>query len=166
MAERQLKIMAATLEGHPLLEEIDSYTAPNVEFATTESRGGRFAARNLKVGLNAMEASIALNGADSALYADLSPVDGEEIELYVRRAMRTESGGAVAVKDWVTGTVRQVEEKESKMGELPQRTVHLDVVAFKRTEDGKTTYDIDVKTQKINLGQGDIMAKFRQAAEI
>ena len=166
MAERTRRILAATLQGYPLLEEIEEFTPVNVEKAMEGSRGGRFVGRELMVGLENMTASIALTGADSGLFADLNPQEGEDVELYVRESWETEDGAAISVKHEITGTVSKVESQAVKMGEFPKRTVNLSVISTKRTEGDKLIHNINVRTQVVDLGSGDIMEKHRRAAEI
>lgn len=166
MAERTRRILAATLQGYPLLEEIEEFTPTNIEKTMEASRGGRFVARELMVGLENMASSIVLNGADSALFADLNPQAGEDVELYVRESWETEDGEAVSVKHEITGTVNKVESRAVKMGEFPQRTIELAVIASKRTEGDTLIHDINVRTQKVDLGQGDLMEAHRRAAEV
>jgi uncharacterized protein len=166
MAERTRRIIAATFQGYPLLEEIESFTPVNTEKTMEASRGGRFVGRELMVGLENMTASIVLNGADSALFGDLSPAAGEDVELYVREAWETEDGEAISVKHEITGTVNNVESRETKMGEFPQRTVSIAVIASKRTEGDTLIHNINVRTQVVDLGSGDLMEAHRRAAEV
>lgn len=166
MSERTRRILAATMQGYPLLEEIESFTPVNVEKTMEDSRGGRFVGRQLMVGLENMTASIVLNGADSEMFADLNPQTGEDVELYVRESWETQDGGAVSVKHEITGTVNKVESREVKMGEFPQRTVELAVIASKRTEGGTLIHNVNVRTQYVDLGNGDIMEPHRRAADV
>lgn len=166
MAERTRRLLAGTFQGYPLLEEIEEFTPTNVEKTMEASRGGRFVSRELMVGLENMTASIVLTGADSAMFADLNPPTGEDVELYVRESWETEEGEAVSVKHEITGTVKKVESRAVKMGEFPQRTVELAVIASKRTEGDTLIHNINVRTQVVDLGSGDLMEAHRRAAEV
>lgn len=166
MAERTRRILAATMQGYPLLEEIDSFTPPDPEKTMETSRGGRMVGRELMVGLENLTGSIVVNGADSAMVSDLNPMPGEDVELYVREAWETENGESISVKHEITCEVTKIESRQVKMGEFPQRTINFTVIATKRTEGDTLIHDINVRTQKVNLGQGDIMEAHRRAAEI
>jgi hypothetical protein len=62
----------------------------------------------------------------------------------------------------MSGEITGVKEETIKSKSKPGATITASVKVYKKTEDGKTVYDINTKTQVIDLGKGDVMAVHRR----
>ena len=56
----------------------------------------------------------------------------------------------------------KVETSAVKMKDKPSKTLHIAPIRSKQTENGVIMHDINLRTQYIDLGQGDIMGVHRR----
>lgn len=149
--------------GYPLIKELDEYTAPDIKKVMQDTRGGSFIPGQIMVGLEKMTAKFKLVGASQALLALTGVTAGDVVQIDVKESLQDEDGILFAVWDSLTGEVIACTESTSKMGELPTHDIEMAVNAYKKTENGKTVYNIDRNAQILDLGQGDIMDVHRKA---
>ncbi len=160
--QRTLKIMAATVNGHPLLAEIEEYTAPMVKKVMESARGGKFIPDEIMVGLEKLNYKLKINGATVSLLNSYGFKEGEICQVDVKCSEQDKEGNTFAIHDSLSGLIISIESEAMKMGAKPTCTIEGTLSAYSKTEDGKTIYNINTKTQVINLGQGDMMAEHRR----
>lgn len=163
MAEQRSRmVLSGTLNGHPLMAEIEEFTPPEVKKMMEETRGGKFISDEIMVGLEKMSYELKLSGVDIELLSAYGMGSDEVCQLDIKTSEKNKEGDNFAVHYSLSGEVTAVKEETLKMGTKPNVTVSASVTAYKKTENGKTQYDINTKTQVINLGKGDIMAVHRR----
>lgn len=161
--ERSRLMLAGTLQGMPIMQQIESFEPPTIEKEMKSVRGGRFAADKIMTGLKEMETSITINGAGWAMLKAIGVQEGDNVLLDVREAGKTTSGDTTSTHHSIGGRLISVKEKTLKMGELPQTDIKLAVFRYQRVDDGIPVINIDLNTQVIDLGTGDIMSDIRRA---
>lgn len=161
--ERSRLMLAGTLQYMPIMQQIESFEPPTIEKEMKSVRGGRFAADKIMTGLKEMEASITINGIGGVLLKELGVKDGGTVLLDVREAGKTTNGDTTSTFHSIGGRLISVKEKTLKMGELPQTDIKLAVFRYQRIDDGIPVINIDLNTQVIDLGMGDIMSDIRTA---
>ncbi|KZN12592.1 phage major tail tube protein [Marinomonas sp. TW1] len=152
----------AIINGEPLIKELDEFTPPEVKKTMQETRGGSFIPGEIMVGLEKMTAKYKIKGANQALLSAFGLADGEMCQVNVNESHQDEDGNHFAIKYSITGEITGVTEAASKMGELPDHEIEMTVSAYKKTEAGKTIYEIDRNAQILNLGNGDLLAAHRR----
>ncbi|MBJ7540030.1 phage major tail tube protein [Marinomonas transparens] len=152
----------AIINGEPLIKELDEFTPPEVKKTMQETRGGAFIPGEVMVGLEKLTAKLKVKGANQALLSAFGLSGGEMCQVDVNESHQDEDGNKFAIKYIVTGEITGVTESASKMGELPDHEIEMSVSAYKKTEAGKTIYEINRNAQILNLGNGDIMADHRR----
>ncbi|EGZ6890202.1 phage tail protein [Vibrio parahaemolyticus] len=160
--QRSRKLLAATVNGHPLLAEIDEFTPPEVKKVMEEARGGKFIADEIMVGLEKLTYELKVLGPTADLLSAYGLKQGEICQVDVKASEQDKEGNKYALHYSLSGEVVGVKEEGVKMGSKPGVTISGSLTAYKKTENGKTVYDINTATQVINLGQGDIMAEHRR----
>ncbi|ADZ91110.1 phage tail protein [Marinomonas mediterranea] len=152
----------AVINGEPLVKELDEYTPPEIKKTMQETRGGSFIPGEVMVGLEKMTAKFKVKGATQAMLSAFGLADGEMCQVNVNESLQDEDGAKFALEDSLTGEITSITESASKMGELPDHEIEMAVSAYKKTESGKTIYEIDRNAQILNLGSGDILAEHRR----
>ncbi len=160
--QRALITRQGIVNGQPLVKELDEFTPPEVKKAMQETRGGSFIPGEIMVGLEKMNSSFKVNGATQELLSAYGLSAGELCQVDVKESQQDEDGNKFAIVYSVTGEIISVKDSASKMGEVPNQEFEMAVTAYKKTENGKTIYDIDRNAQILNLGQGDLMAEHRR----
>ena len=161
--ERSRLMLAGTLQGMPIMQQIESFEPPTIEKEMKSVRGGRFAPDKIMTGLKEMEASITIYGVGGILLKVLGVLEGGTVMLDVREAGKTTGGDTTSTYHSIGGRLISVKEKTLKMGELPQTDIKLAVFRYQRTDDGLPVVNINLNTQVIDLGCGDIMSDIRRA---
>ena len=160
--QRSRKLLAATVNGHPLLAEIDEFTPPEVKKVMEETRGGKFIADEIMVGLEKLTYEIKLLGATAELLSAYGLQQGEICQVDVKESQQDKDSNKFAIHYSLSGEIVSVKDENVKMGSKPGSTISASLTAYTKKEDGTIIYDINTKTQVINLGQGDIMAEHRR----
>jgi len=160
--QRSRKLLAATVNGHPLLAEIDEFTPPEVKKVMEEARGGKFIADEIMVGIEKLGYEIKLLGATADLLSAYGLKQGDICQVDVKASEQDKDGNKFAIHYSLSGEIVSVKDETVKMGSKPGANISGSLIAYKKTEGGKTVYDINTKTQVIDLGQGDIMAEHRR----
>jgi len=156
-------LVAATINGQPLLGEVGDFTPPSITKTMESVRGGKFIPSEIMVGLDQMEYSVQIFGATAELLQSYGLSAGEFPQVDVKEALQDEDGNRVMVHYSLSGEIKKVEESAVSMGSKPEVTFTGSPFAYKKLQGGQTIYDINTKTQVIDLGQGDIMAEHRRA---
>ena len=160
--QRALITRQGIVNGQPLVKELDEFTPPEIKKAMQETRGGSFIPGEIMVGLEKMNSSFKVNGATQELLSAYGLSAGELCQVDVKESQQDEDGNKFAIVYSVTGEIISVKDSASKMGEVPNQEFEMAVTAYKKTENGKTIYDIDRNAQILNLGQGDLMVEHRR----
>lgn len=160
--QRSRMLLAAVINGNPVLAEIDEFTPPEVKKVMEDSRGGKFIADEIMVGLEKLTYELKLMGATAELLSAYGLKQGEICQVDVNTSEQDKEGNKFSVKYSLSGEVVGVKEEGVKMGSKPGVTISGSLTAYLKTENGKTAYNINTKTQVIDLGQGDIMAEHRR----
>ena len=93
--ERSRLMLAGTLQGMPIMQQIDSFDPPSIEKEMQNARGGRFAVDQIMVGLKEMEATLTINGPGWQLLKPLGVKENDSIMLDIREAGKTTDGETV-----------------------------------------------------------------------
>jgi len=152
----------ALINGYPLVKELDEFTPPEVKKTMQDTRGGSFIPGEVMVGLEKLTAKFKIKGASQTLLSAFGLANGEMCQINVNESHQDEDGNKFAIKYSITGEITSVTESASKMGELPDNEMEMAVSAYKKTEAGKTIYEIDRNAQILDLGNGDILAEHRR----
>lgn len=150
------------VNGQPLIKELEEFTPPEIKKTMQETRGGSFIPGEIWVGLEKMNAKAKVKGANQELLSAFGMAPGDLCQFDVKESHQDEDGNKFAITYSCTGEITSVSESPSKMGELPDQELEMSVVAYKKTESGKTIYDIDRNAQILDLGQGDLMVEHRR----
>ncbi|MCH9691007.1 MAG: phage major tail tube protein [Gammaproteobacteria bacterium] len=162
--QRSRQLLAATVNGHPLLAEIDEFTPPEVKKVMEESRGGKFIADEIMVGLEKLTYELKVLGPTAELLSAYGLNASEVCQVDIKSAEQDTEGRNFAVHYSLSGKIVGVKEEAVKMNGKPGATISGSLTAYKKTENSRTVYDINTATQVINLGRGDIMAAHRRSA--
>ncbi|ABY90389.1 head closure [Halomonas phage phiHAP-1] len=160
--ERKRMIMGGTLNGWPLMHQLEEYTPIEITKVMELAQGGRFAPEQMATGLEKLECSVTLTGAGVELIIAQGIWPGDTVELDIRESQEDLEGNDYAVWHSVSGEVIKVESSPVKMKDKPNKVLHIAPIRSKQTENGVIIHDINLRTQYIDLGQGDIMAPHRR----
>lgn len=162
--ERSRMFLGGSLNGWPLMHQLEEFTPVNIEKEMATAQGGRFAPEKIWVGMREMECSVTLMGAGYELVIAQGIGEGDTVELDVRESQQDKDGNTFAVWHQVGGEVTKVDRSGVKMKEKPQITLTIAPVRTSMLENGVILHDINLRTQVINLGNGDMMAVHRRNA--
>lgn len=160
--QRSRKLLAANINGHPVLAEIDEFTPPEVKKVMEEARGGKFIADEIMVGLEKLTYELKLLGVTADLLSAYGLKSGEVCQIDVKASEQDKEGNSFALHYSLSGEITGAKEENVKMGSKPGVNISGALTAYKKTENGTTVYDINTATQVIDLGKGDIMAEHRR----
>lgn len=158
------KLMAATINGQPLLSEIDEFGPPAISKVMEEARGGQFIAGEVFVGIEKMSWTMKVNGATTDMLTAYGLEQNEICQVDVKTSEQDRDGNTIAIHYSLSGEIVKVDEESVKMGSKPGVTITGSPFAYKKTQNGAVLYDINVKTQVIDLGKGDVMSEHRRNA--
>ena len=162
--QRSRKLLGATVNGQPLLAEIEELTPPEVKKIMEEARGGKFITDEIMVGIEKLTYELKIQGASVDLLKAYGLKQGEVCQVDVKSAEQDKQGSNYAIHYSMSGEIVGVKEESVKMGSKPSVTISGSLTAYKKTENGTTLYDINTATQVIDLGSGDIMVEHRRNA--
>lgn len=162
MTQRARMLLAATINGQPILAELEEFNPPEIKKVMEEVLGGRFIPDELMVGLEKMNYDMKLLGVTATLLSAYGLKPGDVCQVDVKSSEQDGDGRKFKVHYSLSGEITGVKEETVKGKSKPGVTITGSVKAYKKTEDGNIVYDINTKTQVINLGKGDIMAEHRR----
>uniref|UniRef100_A0A6M3J602 Putative tail tube protein n=1 Tax=viral metagenome TaxID=1070528 RepID=A0A6M3J602_9ZZZZ len=161
--QRTRMLMGATVNGYPVMSELEGFTPPDVKKVMEEVQGGRFVPGEIWVGLEKMNYELKIGGLIGALAKAYGLQQGEICQIDVKTSERDEDGKDYAVHYSLSGQLTGIKEDELKgKSKAGLATLSGTCTAYKKTENGTVLYDINVKTQVIDLGRGDVMASHRR----
>lgn len=160
--ERARKLLGGSLNGWPLMHQLEEFKPVEITKVMEMAQGGRYAPEQMAVGLEKLECTITLNGAGIELLIAQGISEGDTVELDVRESHQDREGNTYSVWHAVSGEVIKTETSPVKMKERPQKTLTIAALRSRHMENGVIIHDINLRTQVINLGQGDIMEQHRR----
>ncbi|MCG7551579.1 phage major tail tube protein [Pseudoalteromonas sp. Of7M-16] len=150
------------VNGNPLVKELDEFTAPEIKKTMQETRGGSFIPGEICVGIEKMNSSWKVKGANQELLSAYGLAAGELCQVDVKESHQDEDGNRFSIVHSLSGEITSITESASKMGDLPEHQFEMSVSAYKKTENHKVIYDIDRNAQILDLGNGDLMEGHRR----
>lgn len=159
--QRTLVLAEVVIEGHRFFGELEEHTPPVVEKKTEDAKGGRFASSKTIVGVTVGNATLKLKGATVGALQVYGLQEDERAQIDVKASYKDEDGNTYAEHCSYTGDIIKVDDGARGTQAVSETTIEIAPRIYKHTEDGTTRYDINLDTQVINLGKGDIMAQHR-----
>ncbi|WP_202303718.1 phage major tail tube protein [Dryocola clanedunensis] len=151
----------AVIQGLPLYLKLEDVSDPAPKKVMEKTRGGSFVEREVSTGIEAMTAMLTIKGALQAELAMYGLQKGKLCAVTVDEAYQDEDGNPYAVKaEWV-GEVNNIEDSNTKMGELSQTVLTFSCKRKKKTINGKICWEVANDGSVVNLGQEDFLAPFR-----
>lgn len=159
--QRTLVMAEVVMEGHKFFGELEEHTPPVVERKTEDTKGGRYASGKKRVGVVLGNATLKLKGATVESLQIYGVEEDERVQIDVKASYQDEDGNVFAEHCSYTGDINKVDDGSRGSQAISETTIEISPRIYKHTEDGKIRYDINIDTQYIDLGKGDIMAKHR-----
>jgi P2 family phage contractile tail tube protein len=154
--------IAGTLQGMALMETIDDFDAPKLEFDMEAMRGGRFLEEEMAKGMKALSTKITLNGIGLPILSQMNLRIGDDVILQVREGGKDQNGNDYWTYHTSGGQLKALEEKTIKMGEKPVTVLEIANRTYTRVENGVEVVDIDARTQKLVFNGKDYMESVRR----
>lgn len=159
---RVRQAIAATLQGLPLMQTVEEFDPPAIEFDMEEFQGGRFVSEEMAKGMKALTAKLTLQGVGLPIMAALGVSGGDNVLLTVQEAGEDGDGN-----EWVTyhvcgGKLKKLEEKTLKMKDKPVTVLEIALTTYTRAEMGVPVIDINTRTQKIVVNGVDMIKGARR----
>lgn len=148
----------ALVDGHPLIAEFEEYTAPEIKKVMESAQGGMYMDREIEVGLEKMTFELKISGLPLAARHSYGLKVGTQSQIDIIYQNRDDEGTIYKTKDALTCNITGVKDDPVKMKSKASCTISGACIAFKRTENGSIVYDIDIRTNYYDLGQGNILA--------
>jgi len=161
-ANRTRIAIAATLEGMPLMETIDDFDPPKLEFDMEAMRGGRFIEEEMAKGMKALTTKITLNGVGLPILSNMNLRIGEDVLLQVREGGKDQNGKDYWTYHTCGGQLKSLEEKTVKMGDKPVTVLEIANRTYTRVENNVEVVDIDARTQRLVFNGKDYMESVRR----
>ncbi len=150
-----------TIQGVPLYLTLEDVADPAPKKVMEKTRGGSFVEREVSTGIEAMTGSLTISGARSEVLVMYGLQAGSNCAVTIEEAYRDEDGGEFKVKaEWI-GEINNVEDSNTKMGELSQTVLTVSCKRKKKTINGKICWEVANDGSVVNLGQEDFLAPFR-----
>lgn len=160
--QRSLITRLILINGHQLIKEVEAFTPPNVKKVMQETRGGSFIPSEIMVGLEKMACKFTIKGATKETLEAYGASADDPVQVDIKESLQDEDGNKVAIAYSMTGEINNISDGDSKMGDLPSHDIEMSLIAYEKTENGKTIYNIDRNAQILDLGQGDLLAEHRR----
>lgn len=155
--------IAATLQGLPLMAQIEDFDPPEIAKQMEELRGGRLVPEKIMTGLAALTATLTINGAGFPILLALGVTEGDDVLLQVREGGKDNEGNNWTTYHTIGGQLEALRETTLKMGDKPVTSLVIAPRTYTRLESGVPVIDIDVRTQKVVIGGVDIMGDVRRS---
>lgn len=162
MTSRIRQMIQATLGGLPVMQKIDDFDPPKIDFDMETLQGGRFIEEEMAKGLKALTAKLTLQGIGLPIMLALGAEGASNVLLQVREAGVDQDDDAFFTYHTIGGKLKVLEEKTVKMKDKPVTVIELAVRTYERRENGVVVIDIDTRTQKLVLNGEDILKGARR----
>lgn len=169
MTERVLMSRSVLIGGYPLKNEITELTPPQIKKKFASSTGGTFGSRPVLVGIEPMSgASIKINDLSIGLALTYGLAMGEKVTVTIMDSYQDSSGlPHVEQQVWYGEIMDMPDEGSKKTGDdSAMQSVSInfaDLISAKKLLDGKTIHNINLDSDEIDFGQGDILKLHRTA---
>jgi phage tail tube protein FII len=162
MTSRVRQMIQATLGGLPVMQKIDDFDPPKIDFDMETMQGGRFIEEEMAKGLKALVAKLTLQGIGLPIMLALGAEGAANVLLQVREAGVDQDDQEFFTYHTIGGKLKVLEEKTVKMKDKPVTVLELAVRTYERRENGVVVIDIDTRTQKLVLNGEDILKGARR----
>ena len=159
---RVRQAIAATLQGLPLMQTVEEFDPPLIEFEMEEFQGGRFVGEEMAKGLKALTAKITLQGVGLPIMTALGVSGGDNVLLTVQEAGEDGDGNEWASYHVCSGKLKRFEEKTLKMKDKKVTILEIALITYTRAEMGVPVIDINTRTQKIVINGVDMIKGARR----
>lgn len=159
--QRSLMAQEVVLSGHKFFGEMEEHTPPEVTKKTEDAKGGRAASKKIIVGYEVGNGSFKLKGATADALQEYGVEDDEKVQIDVTSSLQDEDAKKFKDKKSITCIIVSIKEGSESSQGVPELTIEYAPRVYKHTLDGKTLKDINLDTQYINLGKGDLMSAHR-----
>ncbi|ELB2104477.1 phage major tail tube protein [Vibrio parahaemolyticus] len=169
MAERVLMQRSIMLSGVPIKRELIEVTPPTIKKKMASVTGGTFGSKSRLVGVEPMSgASIKVNDFTVAMAVVLGLVVGEKASVVILDSYQNDAGVlSVEEQTWYGEITDMTDEGAKSIGTdnaMQSMSINFaDLDSAKKIYDGKTMYSINLITDEIDFGQGDILKAHRAA---
>lgn len=169
MAERVLMQRSLLVGGYPLKREITEVNPPQVKKKFASVTGGTFGSKSRLVGVEPLSgASIKINDFSAALAVTLGLTAGEKASVTILSSYQNDNGiQSVEQETWYGEIMDMTDEGSKAVGgdsSLQSMSINFaDLDSAKKLLDGKTIYSINLNTDEIDFGSGDILQAHRVA---
>lgn len=159
---RVRQALAATLQGLPLMQTLEEFDPPLIEFEMEEFQGGRFIGEEMAKGLKALTAKLTIQGVGLPIMTALGVSVGDQILLTVQEAGEDGDGDEWASYHVCGGKLKKLEEKTLKMKGKKVTILEIALVTYTRAEMGIPVIDINTRTQKVVINGVDMIKGARR----
>lgn len=156
------QMITATLAGLPVMQKIDDFDPPKIDFDMETLQGGRFIEEEIAKGLKALVAKLTLQGVGLPIMLALGSDGAGNVLLQVREAGVDQDDNEYFTYHTIGGKLKVLEEKTVKMKDKPVTVLELAVRTYERRENGVVVIDIDTRTQKLVLNGVDYLKGARR----
>ncbi|HGY3000263.1 TPA: phage major tail tube protein [Pseudomonas aeruginosa] len=154
--------IAATLQGLPLMQTVEEFDPPLIEFEMEEFQGGRFIGEEMAKGLKALTAKLTLQGVGLPIMTALGVSGGDNVLLTVQEAGEDGDGDEWVSYHVCSGKLKRFEEKTLKMKDKKVTILEIALITYTRAEMGVPVIDINTRTQKIVINGVDMIKGARR----
>lgn len=156
------QMMQATLGGLPVMQKIEDFDPPPIEFDMETLQGGRFIEEEMAKGLKALVAKLTLQGIGLPIMLALGAGGSSNVLLQVRESGVDQDDNPYFTYHTIGGKLKKLEEKTVKMKDKAVTVLEIAVRTYERRENGVVVIDIDTRTQKLFLNGEDILKGARR----
>ncbi|HEJ6168217.1 phage major tail tube protein [Pseudomonas aeruginosa] len=154
--------MQAFLQGLPLMQTLEEFDPPLIEFEMEEFQGGRFISEEQAKGLKALTAKLTIQGVGLPIMTALGVTVGDQILLTVQEAGEDGDGAEWFSYHVCGGKLKKLEEKTLKMKDKKVTILEIALITYTRAEMGVPVIDINTRTQKIVINGVDMIKGARR----
>lgn len=156
------QMITATLAGLPVMQKIEEFEPPKIDFDMETLQGGRFIEEEIAKGLKALVGKLTLQGIGLPIMLALGADGPGNVLLQVREAGVDQDDNEFFTYHTLGGKLKVLEEKSLKMKDKPVTVLEISLRTYERRENGVVVIDIDTRTQKLVLNGVDYLKGARR----
>lgn len=143
---RKLKNCNAYVDGEGYLGVIAEFEEPKLAIATDDMRnGGMLGPVKTDMGLEAMEASLTMDGHEASLIRKFGTTRIDGVRVRLIGAYQADNGSAAqAVECYIGGRFTEIDPGKSKPGDKTEQKYKVPLAYYRRVVDGRTEVEIDM----------------------
>lgn len=162
--ERLLKNISLFVDGRGYAGKVDKFTPPKLTLKTEEFRaGGMDAPVEVDMGMEKMEATLALSGIDREALKLFGLAKGAMTPITLRGASQGEDGSVEAAVITMRGRIKDVDWGEWEPGAKAPCTLMAALRYYKLEVGAETIHEIDVENMIRIIDGTDQLAELRSA---